>query len=59
MAENNWLENAKTAVAADAEVAIEMCKDTAEKQSVELYWVIERFIKEFCERAKRMDGEGR
>lgn len=52
MAESDWIEKAKTSVAADAEVALAMCGDTARKQNVELYWVVEQFIKEFCRRAK-------
>ena len=52
MADKDWLEPAKMAVAADAEVAIAMCRDTASKQNVELYWVIEQFIREFCKRSK-------
>jgi len=52
MADKDWLQTAKMAVEADAAVAIAMCKDTAIKQNVELYWVIEQFTKEFCKMAK-------
>ena len=52
MSEERWLKEAKTAVAADASVAIAMCQDTAQKEAVELYWVIDQFRKEFDRCAK-------
>lgn len=52
MDEFNWKVSAEGSIAADAEVALGMCEATADKHKVELYWVVEQFIKEFCRRAK-------
>ena len=49
---DSWKVDAQTAIEADAEVALCMCEETADKHHVELYWVVEQFIKEFCRRAK-------
>lgn len=42
-----WIENAKTAIKIDAMYAWGMCKDTAEKEHLQIDWVVENFLKEF------------
>lgn len=54
MANEIWLDCAKNAVKADASTAYFMCKLTAEKEKVDLWWVLEEFKKEF-ERLARKD----
>lgn len=55
MAELNWKEKACKEIACDAAFALNMCKATAENENIELYWVVEQFIRAFCDLAKR-DG---
>lgn len=55
MATENWLEVGKNAVKADASVAYFMCQETAKKQHIDLWWVVEEFKKEF-ERLAKKDG---
>lgn len=52
---DTWLDVAKTAVQADASVALYMCQQTAVEQKVNLWWVVEEFKKEF-ERIAKNDG---
>ena len=43
----DWLESAKKAIHADAALAYFMCQETAEKQKVNLWFVVEEFKREF------------
>lgn len=52
---DNWAKKAQAEIEKDAKFAVTMCEATAENEKVELYWVIEQFIKTFCKLAK--DGE--
>lgn len=56
MANDNWLDAARNAVRADASVAYFMCQETAGKERVNLWWVLEEFKKEFERLAKKDSG---
>lgn len=43
---------AQIAIGSDAEQVLKMCQNTADIYQVDLYWVIEEFIKEFFRRAQ-------
>ena len=56
MTKLGWMKQAKKDIVDDAAFALNMCKATAENKNLELYWVVEQFIKAFCDLAKK-DGE--
>ena len=43
----DWLKDAIEKIAGEAEMAIEGCKQIAEKEHIEEAWVLEQFRKEF------------
>lgn len=48
-----WLDAAKNAIKADASCAFLMCQITAEREKVNLWWVVEEFKKEFERMARK------
>ena len=51
-----WLKKAIEAIEADAQCAYSMCKETALKEQLELYFVLEKFLAAFRKIVEKGDN---